>query len=169
MLIDCCIPTCTCTHATKTSFFLGQILNSKTSFFLGWREYYTVYSIQYTRDVSMICTQNNSRQQTYLCLAWWVNGGVPVRLLRTSFLQGNPPHTMHPDSLFPSRRCWCSVTDDFQSFIMHLQLISRKQSLIFSRQTHIANLKYINILLLVHVRFSSTWTFPDSLTTTISL
>jgi hypothetical protein len=41
VLIDCCKPTCTCTHAklSKTSFFLGQILNPKTSFFLGRREY----------------------------------------------------------------------------------------------------------------------------------
>jgi hypothetical protein len=41
VLIDCCMPTCTCTHAklSKTSFFLGQILNHKTSFFLGRREY----------------------------------------------------------------------------------------------------------------------------------
>jgi hypothetical protein len=41
VLIDCCMPTCTCTHAklSKTSFFLGQILNPKTSFFLGRREY----------------------------------------------------------------------------------------------------------------------------------
>jgi hypothetical protein len=40
-LIDCCIPTCKCTHAklSKTSFFLGQILNLKTSFFFGRREY----------------------------------------------------------------------------------------------------------------------------------
>jgi hypothetical protein len=37
VLIDCCMPTSTCTHAklSKTSFFLGQILNPKTSFFLG--------------------------------------------------------------------------------------------------------------------------------------
>jgi hypothetical protein len=36
VLIDCCMPTCTCTHAklSKTSIFLGQILNLKTSFFL---------------------------------------------------------------------------------------------------------------------------------------
>jgi hypothetical protein len=35
VLIDCCMPTCTCTHAkvSKTSIFLGQILNPKTSFF----------------------------------------------------------------------------------------------------------------------------------------
>jgi hypothetical protein len=41
MLIDYCMPTCTCTHTklSKTSFFLGQILNPKTSFFLGRREY----------------------------------------------------------------------------------------------------------------------------------
>jgi hypothetical protein len=41
VLIDCCMPTCTCTHAklSKTSFFLGQILNPKMSFFLGRREY----------------------------------------------------------------------------------------------------------------------------------
>jgi hypothetical protein len=41
VLIDCCMPTCTCTQAklSKTSFFLGQILNPKTSFFLGRREY----------------------------------------------------------------------------------------------------------------------------------
>jgi hypothetical protein len=33
VLIDCCMPTCTCTHAklSKTSFFLRQILNPKTS------------------------------------------------------------------------------------------------------------------------------------------
>jgi hypothetical protein len=37
VLIDCCMPTCTCTHAklSKMSFFLGQILNPKTSLFLG--------------------------------------------------------------------------------------------------------------------------------------
>jgi hypothetical protein len=36
VLIDCCVSTCTCTHTklSKTSFFLGQILNPKTSFFL---------------------------------------------------------------------------------------------------------------------------------------
>jgi hypothetical protein len=41
VLIDCCMPTCTCTHAklSKTSFFLGQILNHKMSFVLGRREY----------------------------------------------------------------------------------------------------------------------------------
>jgi hypothetical protein len=41
VLIDCCMPTCTCTHTklSKTSFFFGQILNPKTSFFLGRREY----------------------------------------------------------------------------------------------------------------------------------
>jgi hypothetical protein len=35
VLIDCCIPTCICTHTklSKTSIFLGQILNPKTSFF----------------------------------------------------------------------------------------------------------------------------------------
>jgi hypothetical protein len=35
VLIDCCMPTCTCRHTklSKTSFFLGQILNFKTSFF----------------------------------------------------------------------------------------------------------------------------------------
>jgi hypothetical protein len=39
VLIDCCMPTCTCTHAklSKTSFFFGQILNLKMSFFLGRR------------------------------------------------------------------------------------------------------------------------------------
>jgi hypothetical protein len=37
VLIDCCMPTCTCTHVklSKASFFLGQILNPKMSFFLG--------------------------------------------------------------------------------------------------------------------------------------
>jgi hypothetical protein len=41
VLIDCCMPTCTCTHTklSKTLFFFGQILNPKTSFFLGRREY----------------------------------------------------------------------------------------------------------------------------------
>jgi replication initiation and membrane attachment protein DnaB len=41
VLIDCCMPTCICTHAklSKTSFFSGQILNPKLSFFLGRREY----------------------------------------------------------------------------------------------------------------------------------
>jgi hypothetical protein len=41
VLIDCCMPTCTCTHAklSKMSIFLGQILNPKTPFFLGRREY----------------------------------------------------------------------------------------------------------------------------------
>jgi hypothetical protein len=36
VLIDCCMPICTCTHTklSKTSFFFGQILNAKTSFFL---------------------------------------------------------------------------------------------------------------------------------------
>jgi hypothetical protein len=31
VLIDCCMPTCTCIHAklSKTSFFFGQILNLK--------------------------------------------------------------------------------------------------------------------------------------------
>jgi hypothetical protein len=40
VLIDCCIPTCTCRHAklSKTSFFLGQIFNPTTSFILGQRE-----------------------------------------------------------------------------------------------------------------------------------
>jgi hypothetical protein len=40
VLIDSCMATCTCTHAklSKMSFFLGQILNPKTSFFLGRRE-----------------------------------------------------------------------------------------------------------------------------------
>jgi hypothetical protein len=40
VLIDCCMPTCTCKLAklSKTSFFSGQILNPKTSFFLGRRE-----------------------------------------------------------------------------------------------------------------------------------
>jgi hypothetical protein len=35
------MPTCTCTHTklSKTLFFFGQILNPKTSFFLGRREY----------------------------------------------------------------------------------------------------------------------------------
>jgi hypothetical protein len=39
VLIDCCIATCTCTHAklSKTSCALGQILNSKTPFFF-WTE-----------------------------------------------------------------------------------------------------------------------------------
>jgi hypothetical protein len=43
VLIDCCMPTYTCKLAklSKTSFFLGQILNPKTSFFLGRREYTT--------------------------------------------------------------------------------------------------------------------------------
>jgi hypothetical protein len=43
VLIDCCMPTCTCTHAklNKTSFFVGQILNPKMSFFLGRREHFT--------------------------------------------------------------------------------------------------------------------------------
>jgi hypothetical protein len=38
------MPTCTCTHAklSKTSFFLGQILNPKTSLFLGRRECTTI-------------------------------------------------------------------------------------------------------------------------------
>jgi hypothetical protein len=41
VLIDCCMPTCTCTHAklSKTLFFLGQILNPKSLFFWGRREY----------------------------------------------------------------------------------------------------------------------------------
>jgi hypothetical protein len=40
VLIDCCMPTCTCRHVklSKTSFFLGQILNPETSFFWGRRE-----------------------------------------------------------------------------------------------------------------------------------
>jgi hypothetical protein len=35
VLIVCCMPTYTCTHAklSRTSLFLGQILNLKTSFF----------------------------------------------------------------------------------------------------------------------------------------
>jgi hypothetical protein len=46
VLIDCCMPTCTCTHAKlgKTTFFLGQILNPKTTFFLGRMEYYSSLS-----------------------------------------------------------------------------------------------------------------------------
>jgi hypothetical protein len=42
VLIDCCMATCTCTYIklSKTPFFLGQILNPKTSFFLGRREYF---------------------------------------------------------------------------------------------------------------------------------
>jgi hypothetical protein len=45
VLIDCCMPTCTCTHAklSKTSFFFGQILNPKTSFLLGRREYMYIH------------------------------------------------------------------------------------------------------------------------------
>jgi hypothetical protein len=41
VLINCCMPTCACTHAklSKTSFFWGQILHPKTTFFLGRREY----------------------------------------------------------------------------------------------------------------------------------
>jgi hypothetical protein len=41
VLIDCYMPTSTCTHAkiSKMSFFFRQILNPKTSFFLGQREY----------------------------------------------------------------------------------------------------------------------------------
>jgi hypothetical protein len=37
VLIDYCMPTCTCTHVklSKTSFFLGQVLNPKTSLFFG--------------------------------------------------------------------------------------------------------------------------------------
>jgi hypothetical protein len=40
VLIDCCMPTCTCKHdkLSKMLFFLKQILNFKTSFFLR-REY----------------------------------------------------------------------------------------------------------------------------------
>jgi hypothetical protein len=45
VLIDCCMPTCTCTRTklSKTSFFFGQILNPKTSLFLGRREYTVLY------------------------------------------------------------------------------------------------------------------------------
>jgi hypothetical protein len=41
VLIDCCVPICTCTHVklSKTSLFLGQILNPETSFFLRRKEY----------------------------------------------------------------------------------------------------------------------------------
>jgi hypothetical protein len=44
VLIDSCMPTCACTHAklSKTSCFLGQILNPKTISFLGRRKYLDV-------------------------------------------------------------------------------------------------------------------------------
>jgi hypothetical protein len=50
------MPTCTCTHAklSKTSFFLGQILNLKTSFFLGRREYSVSTSVQGINVLSLL-------------------------------------------------------------------------------------------------------------------
>jgi hypothetical protein len=59
VLIDCCMPTCTCTHAklSRTSFFLGQILNLKTSFFF-WTEGVCPFCVQQCKLITcQICNK----------------------------------------------------------------------------------------------------------------
>jgi hypothetical protein len=64
VLIDCCMPTCTCTHAklSRTSFFLGQILNPKTSFFLGRREYMESKGDPIFTELSTVCGRQRVKE-----------------------------------------------------------------------------------------------------------
>jgi hypothetical protein len=70
------MPTCTCRHAklSKTSF-LGQILNRKTSFFLGRREY-----IANAQEQTSDANENIGHAESLICISgstWWTPGNKP--------------------------------------------------------------------------------------------